>query len=74
MLVRSRCLFPVAEEATDGVINSIPPDTCFRCPDAKVAHGLMAEARSGGSGNKRLTGKQKKETTYRRSGILVLHP
>ena len=42
------CLFLVAEEATDGIIEFIPSDTRFQCSDAKVAHGLMAEARSGG--------------------------
>ena len=48
MLVRSRCLFPVAEEPTNGIIDSIPSITRSRCSDAKVAYGLMAEARSGG--------------------------
>ena len=31
--------FPVAEEATDGIIEFIPSGTCSRCSDAKVAHG-----------------------------------
>ena len=39
MLVRSRCLFPVAEEPTNGIIDSIPSDARSRCSDAKVAHG-----------------------------------
>lgn len=48
MLVMSRYLFLMTEELTDGIIEFIPSDTRFRCSDAKVAHGLMAEARSSG--------------------------
>jgi len=48
VLARFRCLSLVAKELTDGIIEFIPSDTCFRCSDAKVAYGLMAEARSGG--------------------------
>ena len=48
MLVMSRYLFLMTEELTDGIIEFIPSDTCFRCSDAKVAHGLMAGARFSG--------------------------
>lgn len=47
-VLRCLFLFLVAEEAPDGIIEFIPSDARSRCSDAKVAHGLMAEARSGG--------------------------